>query len=412
MVHIRKRFPSCLRAYPPTRRPSRREMLAALAAMGLASLAEGLAQAPCDGGPPLGERLETLPLGRAGWARQPFGVKFGGPGLDARLVTDLSQLRADALVTPTEKVYVRTECPAAAADAARQKAWTIAIGGGPASASLSIEDLRRRARPMGTHLLECAGNNNPTNFGLMSVAAWDGVPLTDILPDLMRAAPSTAAPPTGLLVSGFDHDGQQSKISTPGASWILPLASLDRLGAFLAVRMNGEALPLDHGRPVRLVVPRWYGCAWIKWVHELRLVGADEPATSQMREFAGRTHQTRRHDLARDYTAPEIEAAAMPIRVDKWRGPLGITYLITGIVWGGTRPVERLHIRFSTGDSWKPFSVCPTPATAAIWSLWTYPWRPDRPGQYEIALRIPDTSVPQRRLDASYYVRQINIEQV
>jgi hypothetical protein len=144
----------------------------------------------------------------------------------------------------------------------------------------------------------------------------------------------------------------------------------------------------------------------------MRLVGADEPATSQMREFAGRTHQTRRHDLACDYTAPEIEAAAMPIRVDKWRGPEGFTYLITGIVWGGTRPVERLHIRFSRQDSWKPLSVCPTPATAAIWSLWSYRWRPERPGQYEITLRIPDTSVPQRRLDANYYLRQINIEQV
>lgn len=393
-----------------TRQPSRREMLAAMAVTGLASLVEGVAhQAPCDGEPPLGERLDTLPLGRVGWARQPFGVKFGGPGLDARLVTDLSQLRADALVTPTEKVYVRTESPAAAAAAARQKAWTIAIGG--RSASLSIEDLRRRARPMGTHLLECAGNNNPTNFGLMSVAAWDGIPLTDILPEVMRTATS-AATPTGLLVGGLDHDGQQSKISTPGASWVLPLADLDRLGAFLAVRINGEALPLDHGRPVRLVVPRWYGCAWIKWVHEIRLVGTDEPATSQMREFAGRTHQTRRHDLAGDYTAPEIEAAAMPIRVDKWRGPLGVTYVITGIVWGGTRPVDRLHIRFSTGDSWKPLSVCPTPATAAIWALWSYRWRPERPGLYDITMRIPDTSVPQRRLDASYYLRQLNIDEV
>ena len=37
------------------------------------------------------------------------------------------------------------------------------------------------SRPMGTHLLECAGNNNPANFGLMSVAAWDGVPLVDLL---------------------------------------------------------------------------------------------------------------------------------------------------------------------------------------------------------------------------------------
>jgi DMSO/TMAO reductase YedYZ molybdopterin-dependent catalytic subunit len=395
-------------------------MLAAMAATGAASLVDPeilsaraidriLMQVQCDADPPVGERIATLPLGRAGWARQPFGVKFGGPGLDARLITDLSELRADRLITPTDRVYVRTECPAAVA--AREAAWTIAISdatAGASTASLSIADLLRRARPMGTHLLECAGNNNPTNFGLMSVAEWDGVPLAEIV----ERRDSSGRQSSGVLVTGIDHDGQISKTSTAGASWILPLDAIDRLGAFLAVRMNGDALPLDHGRPVRLVVPRWYGCAWIKWVSEIRLVGPDEPATSQMREFAGRTHQTRRHDLARDYTAPEIETAAMPIRVDKCRGPAGLTYLITGIVWGGTRAIERLEIRCGSHESWSPLAVCPAPATAAIWSLWTWRWRPNRPGLYEIALRIPDRSIPQRRLDANYYHREVQIEEV
>ena len=116
--------------------------------------------------------------------------------------------------------------------------------------------------------------------------------------------------------------------------------------------MNGEPLPLDHGRPVRLAVPGWYGCAWIKWVNEIRLVGADEPATSQMKEFAGRTHQTARHDLARDYIAPEIETAAVPIRVERRRTAAGIEYRMVGIVWGG-RPARR-----SPGDPlWRRWSV-------------------------------------------------------
>ena len=122
----------------------------------------------------------------------------------------------------------------------------------------------------------------------------------------------------GVLVSGRDYR-EPSADSPSGASWILPLASLERLGAFLAVRMNGEALPVDHGKPVRLVVPGWYGCAWIKWVDEIRLVGEREAATSQMKEFAGRTHQAARHDLAIDYTPPDIQAAAMPVRVEKRR---------------------------------------------------------------------------------------------
>ena len=186
------------------------------------------------------------------------------------------------------------------------------------------------AKPMGAHLFECAGNNNPANFGLMSVAEWDGVPLTTIV---SRLKPAHAA--SALLVAGLDHAERSSADSIPGASWILPLASLPRLGAFLAVRMNREALPADHGKPVRLVVPGWYGCAWIKWVNELRLVSDREPATSQMKEFAGRTHQSARHDLAADYTAPDIQTAATPIRVEKRRVPGGLEYRIVGIVWGG-----------------------------------------------------------------------------
>jgi hypothetical protein len=198
----------------------------------------------------------------------------------------------------------------------------------------------------------------------------------------------------------------------PGASWVFPLASLDRLGAFVAIRINGESLPADHGKPVRLVVPGWYGCAWIKWVNDIRLVGDREPATSQMKEFAGRTHQTARHDLAANYTPADIQTAATPIRVEKRRLSGGFEYRIVGIVWGGTSPVDRLAIRFGTDDSWKPFSICPMPTTHAIWSLWEYRWRPPSGGLYDISLKVPDPTVPQRRLASGYYLRQIQISEV
>ena len=215
----------------------------------------------------------------------------------------------------------------------------------------------------------------------------------------------------GLLVSGRDYR-ERSADSLPGASWILPLASLERLGAFLAVRMNGEALPVDHGKPVRLVVPGWYGCAWIKWVDELRLVGDREAATSQMREFAGRTHQTARHDLAIDYTPPDIQAAAMPVRVEKRRVSSGLEYRIVGIVWGGNKLLDRLAIRFGAADPWTAFPICPMPTSHAIWSLWEYRWRPASSGLYSISLKVPDSAVPQRRLTTGYYSREIQIHEL
>ena len=185
----------------------------------------------------------------------------------------------------------------------------------------------------------------------------------------------------GALVSGMDPT-TPSTGSVAGAGWAFPLASLAQLGAFLALRMNGEPLPLDHGAPIRLVVPGWYGCTWIKWVNEIRLVAMNEAATSQMREFAGRTHQTRSHARARDYAPAEIDAAAMPVRVEKRRGTSGVEYRVVGIVWGGPKPIDQLAIRFGPNDPWRSFPVCPAPKTHRIWSVWEYRWRPPAPGAF------------------------------
>src|SRR4029453_8849782 len=116
-----------------------------------------------------------------------------------------------------------------------RRPWTIRASGLIRRPEIvTLEHLLRDARPMGAHLFECAGNNNPANFGLMSVVEWDGVPLTAVVSRLKPAANAT-----GVLVSGRDYAERSAAESMPGASWILPLASLERLGAFFAVCMNG-----------------------------------------------------------------------------------------------------------------------------------------------------------------------------
>ncbi len=393
--------------------PTRRQVLGAFAAAGAATLVEPgevlarlAADVPCVGSAPAGELIGTLPLFRNKPQVQPFGVKISGQGLDARLITDLSILEPNNLITPNELAYIRTEIPAAAAN--HQGPWTLDASGLLAQpTALKLDDLTKLSKKMGPHLFECSGNGNPSNFGLMSVAEWEGIPLTEVV---SRLKPSKEA--TGVLISGFDHVGQVSQRSIVGASWVLPLASLDKLGAFFAIKMNGEPVPADHGKPVRLVIPGWYGCSWIKWVNEIRLVGPDEPATTQMVEFANRTHQTAPHKLAADYTPADIHTAATPVRVEKRKGPNGIDYRIVGILWGGTKAVDRLAIRFGKDQAATPFMVCPAPKTHVMWSLWEYRWKPSAPGTYDISLEVPDTSVPQRRLTSGYYMRQVTIDAV
>jgi hypothetical protein len=159
-------------------------------------------------------------------------------------------------------------------------------------------------------------------------------------------------------------------------------------------------------------VPGWYGCSWIKWVNDIRFVGADEPVTTQMIEFSLRTHQRAAPKLAREYQSPTIDLAAMPIRVEKRRLDGRLEYRVVGIVWGGDRPVDRLMIRFRAGEQPTPFQVCPAPRTHRMWSLWDYRWRPAEPGLYNIALTAADPAIRTRRLDVSFYVRRVLIDDV
>jgi DMSO/TMAO reductase YedYZ molybdopterin-dependent catalytic subunit len=258
---------------------------------------------------------------------------------------------------------------------------------------------------MGTHLLECAGNTNPNNYGLMSVARWDGIPIGALLDRL-----PPASRPSRVLIAGVDDERHPSRTSTPGASWIFSRDDLER--AFIATHMNGTPLPRHHGAPARLVVPGWYGCTCIKWVNRIELVTDDAPATSQMREFAARTHQPADATRARDFAPASIDVAAMPIRVEQWAVGGGPLYRVVGIVWGGSTTTTALQIRFRSGEAWVDVSDCPSSRNADTWSLWSHLWQPKAPGRYEIVLRVRDPAIRTRRLDLFFYVRAVDITEV
>jgi DMSO/TMAO reductase YedYZ molybdopterin-dependent catalytic subunit len=350
--------------------------------------------------------IGTVPLGNPGRLPTPPFGRLLGSGLDARLFTDLSQLSANdpaSLVTPNDRFFVRTAMPSTLT---RTAPWTVRVAGlVHAPVDLALPALEPLAGPGGRYLIECSGNVDQTNYGLMSAADWEGVPLGAVL-DRVRPAASSYR----VLVSGVDEEAARPMTSVPGASWIFSRDDLQR--ALLAVRMNGAPLPLDHGFPVRLVVPGWYGCACIKWVDRIDLVADDAPATTQMREFAARTHQAPGAALARDFTPAVIDTAAIPVRVEKWRIDGRLEYRITGIVWGGSKATNTLAIRFRSGQPWVPVDDCPMPASTFTWSLWSHLWRPEAPGRYQIVLRVNDPAIRTRRLDIFFYVREIEIDEV
>jgi DMSO/TMAO reductase YedYZ molybdopterin-dependent catalytic subunit len=328
-----------------------------------------------------------------------------GAGLDGRLYTDLSGVTPEHPTTPTEKFFLRTRASEFLDD---HRPWAIKLTGpltGPLKRPMEIgmPALRKMSKPAGLHLMECSGNVRLAHFGMLSVAEWAGVPVREILES---ARIDNGA--SRVLISGFDRYPVASSTSLPGASWIFTVDELQASKAFFATKMNGASLTKDHGAPVRLVVPNWYGCTCIKWVNEVTLVDDDAAVTSQMEEFAGRTMQQGVPKLAKDYRPAVIEQAAMPVRVEKWRVEGKIKYRVLGIAWGGSRPIGGLEIRFNKAEDF--VSVDDFKQTVNDpWSFWTHPWTPKEPSIYDIQLRVKDNFVPARRLNSGHYVRSVRI---
>ncbi len=127
-----------------------------------------------------------------------------------------------------------------------------------------------------------------------------------------------------------------------------------------------------------------------------------------MREFAGRTHQRGQPARARDFAPATIDQAAMPVRVELWRGPEGLFYRLVGIAWGGSRPAPELSVRLGDDTPWVPVESY-RPGSNTDWTLWSHLWRPAAPGRYAIELRFDDPTVRTRRMDAGYYLRSVVI---
>src|SRR3954447_204845 len=122
--------------------------------------------------------VATLPLGNPGGAAPPPFGRLLGDGLDARLFTDVSKISNQQSAINTGEFFVRTAAP----KTLPAGPWTVAVSGlVDAPQTLTIAQLEPLGSHSGRYLLECSGNSDPGNFGLLSTADWDGVPLAALL---------------------------------------------------------------------------------------------------------------------------------------------------------------------------------------------------------------------------------------
>jgi DMSO/TMAO reductase YedYZ molybdopterin-dependent catalytic subunit len=353
----------------------------------------GPGEVECADGDVPGGRLVSIQPFVGEDVAHPFGEVYGD-GLDARQLVDLSTLTPDALVQSPTAFYLRTAAPTdLPADG------TIVVGGKVAAPyALTVEELLAQVRPIGVRQWECSGNGPQGAFGLMSAGDFAGVPLSWVL-----ALVDPDADATMVRITGHDEH-PPSTFSELGAAWVYHPDDL--ADAWLVTHQDGEPIPLDHGAPARLLVPGWYGCCNIKWVAEIAWVGDDEPATSQMLEFAARTHQDGAPALAVDYAPAESECSATVVRVERWEVDGNDVFRVVGVVWGGKQVPDALHLWMDDQDL-GPVEGCGD-RDPRTWGLWQSFLPTGAKGV--VTLRCTAEGVPALRLDLRYYDRKVDLD--
>lgn len=302
----------------------------------------------------------------------------------------------DGVATPNHLFYVRSHFPSVPDFDPRT--WRLTLDDlADRPLSLSLDELRAMPRRELTCTLECAGNGGQGNRlrrGGVSTARWGGVSLAVVL---RLAGPGPRA--AHVVVRGFDGgvDPEVPEVSEYERS--IPLEKALHPDTLLALDMNGVPLPPEHGAPLRLVVPGWYGMDAIKWLARIRL--ADEPS----RHF----YMARRYRA--DYTrGPEVRGMAVKSLIARpvagARLPLG-PCMIEGVAWAGEVTVARVEVSPDGGASWQAAELLgePEPWT---WRLWRLAWHPSRSGEHILMPRARDSlgrSQPLKPLpgDAGHY---------
>ena len=317
------------------------------------------------------------------------------PGNEKNIVTierepqigEMPRPALEAWITPNPLFYVRNHFPA---PSIRRSDWTLSIDGlvsSPIEATLDrLKSLPRVTLPV---TMECAGNNrsdlepsvpgNQFDSGAVSTAYWAGVRLSDAL--LLAGIGSGARE---ALFEGHDAGEPEPGKAEMPYTRSLPLDVALHPDTMLAYEMNGKPLPKEHGHPLRLIVPGWYGMASVKWLKRITIT--DQPYSGY---FQGDKY------VIEDDLGKTVPLTTMGVK-SLIGSPSGGDSVhmrhtcVTGMAWSGQRRIARVDFSSDGGSTWTPAEIV-GPSERYAWQKWHYTWTPDRPGHHTLMSRAVDT---------------------
>ena len=296
-------------------------------------------------------------------------------------------------ITPAEHLFVRTHVYV---PDVKLTDWKLRVEGEVSSAlSLTMSDLRTLPAVEVVSVLECAGNGrsyyDPPVAGIQWTSGavgngrWRGVRLADVL---KRAGVKAAA-------SHILFDGADVPLGTMADfQRTIPVKKALDPNTLLAYELNGETLPVQHGFPLRAVVPGWAGDSWMKWVAAILVLDKESDGWWMKNAY--------RHPgkpvvpglvLPQDAMRP-LESLRVKSVIatpeDHSQIEVGKTTTIRGVAWSGeSGPITNVDVSVDAGRSWRSAKLT-SPATRYGWRQWELAWTPPGEGYYILMARARD----------------------
>lgn len=296
-------------------------------------------------------------------------------------------------VTPVGLHYLLIHYDIPAVD---ERDWRLTVGG-RVRRPLELSLAQVRARPAVTTpvTMECAGNgrarlsprpvSQPWLHEAVGTGEWTGVALAPLLEEAGLLDDAVE-----VVFTGLDRGVEAGRPQVYERS--LSLADARREEVLLAYELNGQPLPPQHGFPLRLLVPGWYGMTSVKWLAGITAVA--EPFDGYQQASAYRYRQAP-DDPGDPVTRIAVRAIMVPPGVPDFMTRRRFVELapcaLHGRAWSGHGPVTAVQVSADRGATWAAATVEPGAGPHA-WHRWTWTWEPERAGDHELWCRAADAA--------------------
>ena len=264
--------------------------------------------------------------------------------------------------------------------------WSLEIAGlVKRPRTFSLSDIKSRRRKSVIATLECSGNSsNPGFMGAIGNIRWTGTPLALVLKECGLTT-------RGIEVVFFGADEKVEKIREQDYSqnFARSLSMNDALAddVLLAYEMNGEPLPKEHGAPLRLVVPGWFGIAWVKWLSRIEVLDRRYMSKYMAREYVTiRGEEKDGRTIWRETSVGPIDVKSIVARVV--RRSDGILR-VSGAAWTDGTPLKKVELKIDDG-SWMTVQLDKKGQAKYAWTFWSCDWKKPEPGDHTLVSRAAD----------------------